>query len=157
VVINNLGGNKLDYYLHRKIEYAADGCEGDTRKSTVTVTLTNTAPAQGLPEYVTTLAGGTSNYPVQVPVGTNVTSVTLLATPNSRLTSAVVDGEKATVFPGMERGHPTYEAQVYVKPGQTLEVKYLLTEPTAPGRLRVPVQPLIDQIEPNISAPECAG
>ena len=43
VVINNLGGNKLDYYLKRKIEYAADGCDGETRKSTVTVRLTNTA------------------------------------------------------------------------------------------------------------------
>ena len=31
VVINNLGGNKLDYYLKRKIEYAADGCAGETR------------------------------------------------------------------------------------------------------------------------------
>ena len=44
VVINNLGGNKMDYYLTRQIEYAADGCDGDTRTSTVTIRLTNTAP-----------------------------------------------------------------------------------------------------------------
>ena len=42
VVINNLGGNKLDYYLKSKIEYAADGCDGEKRMSTVTVRLTNT-------------------------------------------------------------------------------------------------------------------
>jgi hypothetical protein len=28
VVINNLGGNKLDYYLTRHIEYSAGGCDG---------------------------------------------------------------------------------------------------------------------------------
>jgi hypothetical protein len=156
VVINNLGGDKLDYYLRRKIEYAADGCDGQTRKSTITVTLTNTAPAGGLPDYVTSLQGGTSNYPLPVPVGTNVTSVTLLATPGSRLSSAVVDGEKATVFPGVERGHPTYEVQVYVKPGQTLEVKYLLTEPATDGIPVVPVQPLADDAARVVAVPECS-
>ena len=29
VVINNLGGNKIDYYLTETIEYAADGCDGE--------------------------------------------------------------------------------------------------------------------------------
>ena len=52
VVINNLGGNKLDYYLRREIEYAADGCDGETRKSTVTIRLENTAPDKSLPDYV---------------------------------------------------------------------------------------------------------
>ena len=52
VVINNLGGNKLDYYLTREIEYSADDCDGPTRKSVVTVRLTNNAPADGLPDYV---------------------------------------------------------------------------------------------------------
>ena len=52
VVINNLGGNKLDYYLTREIEYSAGGCDGPTRKSTVIVRLTNNSPADGLPDYV---------------------------------------------------------------------------------------------------------
>ena len=43
VVINNLGGNKMDYYLKRQIEYSAEAVN-ETRKSTVTVRLTNTAP-----------------------------------------------------------------------------------------------------------------
>ena len=37
VIVNNLGGNKLDYYLTRQIEYIAGDCEADTRKSIVTV------------------------------------------------------------------------------------------------------------------------
>ena len=42
VVINNLAGNKMDYYLKREIEYVADGCDSDMRNSTITVRLTNT-------------------------------------------------------------------------------------------------------------------
>src|SRR4051812_43167093 len=42
VVINNLGGNKLDYYLRRgEIAYSAGKCVGTTRQSVVTVRLTN--------------------------------------------------------------------------------------------------------------------
>ena len=43
VVINNHGGNKMDYYLRREIDYSAADCASDTRKSTVTVRLTNAA------------------------------------------------------------------------------------------------------------------
>ncbi len=58
VVINNLGGNKLDYYLKSEIEYAADGCDGEKRMSTVTIRLTNTLQdARPLPDYVAAPGG----------------------------------------------------------------------------------------------------
>lgn len=156
VIVNNLGGNKLDYYLRRTIEYAADGCDGETRKSTVTVKLTNNAPDRGLPDYVAGSGGVLPDYPIQVPAGTNKASVALLATNNAELVSAIVNGEKAVVFPGMDRGHPVYEVQLDIAPGQTLEVKFLLEEPTTPGAPRVPVQPLIDNVTPVVSVPECS-
>ena len=68
--------------------------------------------------------------------------------------SAIVNGEKAVVFPGMGRGHPVYEVQLNIDPGRTLEVKYLLKEPTAPGAPRVPVQPLVDDVTPVVSVPD---
>ena len=52
VVINNLAGNKMDYYLKREIEYVADGCDSDMRNSTITVRLTNTVGDMQLPDYV---------------------------------------------------------------------------------------------------------
>ena len=52
VIVNNLAGNKMDYYLEREIEYVADGCDGDMRNSTITVRLTNTATDRPLPDYV---------------------------------------------------------------------------------------------------------
>ncbi len=84
IVINNLGGNKLDYYLRREIEYAADGCRGDTRESTVTVRLSNTAPDAPLPEYVASIGGLPPGLATNIPPGTNVTSVSLVATTGAK-------------------------------------------------------------------------
>jgi hypothetical protein len=67
-VVNNLGGNKLDYYLSRHIEYSAGPCDATTRKSIVTVRLTNKASADGLPDYV---ARTSNTLPFEVPKGTN--------------------------------------------------------------------------------------
>ncbi len=47
VVINNGGGNKLDYYLARDVTYTS-ACPGPDPTATVTIKLTNTAPATGL-------------------------------------------------------------------------------------------------------------
>ena len=157
VVINNLGGNKLDYYLKRKIEYAADGCDGETRKSTVTVRLTNAAPDKPLPDYVASSAGLLPEIPIKVPSGTMVSSVRLLATKDAKLVSALANGQRVPVFTGTERGHPTFEVQVAIPPGQTGELSFHLSEPTSPGAPRVPIQPLLDNVTPVVSVPECSG
>lgn len=157
VVINNLGGNKLDYYLKRQIEYAADGCDGKTRKSTVTIRLTNTAPDGPLPDYVAGAAGLPSGLPIHVPTGTSLSSVDLLATTNAQLVSARANGKRVPVYTGSERGHPIFELQVPITPGQTVELSFMLTEPTSPGAPRVPIQPLLDEVTPVVSVPECTG
>jgi len=157
VVINNLGGNKLDYYLRRQIEYTADGCDGDTRRSTVTVRLTNTAPTDvPLPDYVAATTSLPPGYP-PVPDGTSYSSVSLVATKGAKLVRAIVNNDKTVVFAGSERGHPIYEVQLPLAPGQTAEVRFMLTEPTAPGSARVPIQPLLDDVEPVVAVPECAS
>ena len=52
LVVNNYSGSKLDYYLDRTLDYRRSCPAGDgTTTSTITVTLTNTAP-KGLPAYV---------------------------------------------------------------------------------------------------------
>jgi hypothetical protein len=153
VVINNLGGNKLDYYLTRHIEYTAGACDGKTRKSIVTVRLTNNVPADGLPDYVV----GNHEIPVDVPSGTNLSWVTLLATSKAELTKATVDGEQLTILVDAERGHPVFHAQLAIEPGRTVELRYELTEPTSPGAPRVPIQPLLDNVAPVVSVPQCPG
>jgi hypothetical protein len=158
VVINNLGGNKMDYYLEREIEYVADGCDGETRMSTVTVRLTNSAePDAQLPDYVAGTLGLFEGVPFQVPSGTMVTSVRLLATENASLVSVLANGERIPVTVGSERGHPTFEAQVLIPPGQSGELSFRLSEPTSAGEPRVPIQPLVDTVTPVVSVPECAA
>jgi hypothetical protein len=158
VVINNLGGNKLDYYLESKIEYAADGCQSEKRMSTVTVRLTNTLQdLRPLPGYMTAPNGQPPGIQASVPNGTMVSSVRLLATTGATLVSALADGQRVTVFPGTERGHPSFEVQIAIPPGQSGELSFHLSEPTSPGAPRVPIQPLLDASPPGISVPECSG
>lgn len=156
VVINNLGGNKLDYYLRREIEYVADGCDGESRMSTVTVRLKNDLPNDpNIPDYILGTAGLLPEIPLNLSRGTMVTSVRLLATSGAKLQSALANGERAPVISGTERGHPTFEVQVIIPPGQSGELTFRLSEPTSPGEARVPVQPLVDTVTPVVSVPEC--
>ncbi|WP_159232339.1 DUF4012 domain-containing protein [Mycolicibacterium vanbaalenii] len=155
VVINNLGGNKLDYYLKTQIEYAADECEGETRASTVTVKLTNTAP-EDLPDYVAGTEGLSPDLRIAVPKGTNITSVRLFATEGAELSSAILNGERVPAIVNTERGHPVFEVQVIIPPGQSADISFQLSEPTTPGSPQVPVQPLVDTVNPVVSVPVCS-
>ena len=156
VVINNLGGNKMDYYLDRQIEYVADGCDGDRRQSTVTIRLTNTLKdATGLPDYVAGRLGFHPEIAANIPRGTMLTSVRLLTTKGANVTSVLVNGQRTRVFGATERGHPSFESQVAIPPGETVELVFRLIEPTSPGDARVPVQPLADGVVPKVSVPTC--
>lgn len=156
VVINNIAGNKLDYYLTRQIEYIAGACDAETRKSVVTVRLVNNVPDQPLPDYVAGTSG-LGGFQVDVPKNSNITSVTLLATKGSMLSGVFVNGAKTRAFGGSDRGHPIYQVQLALLPGSPVVVRWELSEPTAPGAARVPVQPLRDEVIPKVSVPECTG
>lgn len=156
VVINNLGGNKLDYYLKTQIEYAADECRGDTRASTVTVKLTNAVPNEPLPDYVAGAAGLSPELGFTVPQGTNVISVRLFATNGSELSSAILNGQRVPAIHHNERGHPVFEVQVIITAGQTADIMFQLSEPTVPGTPRAPSQPLVETVVPKVMVPECS-
>jgi len=158
VVINNFGGNKMDYYLKRDIEYAADGCDGDMRNSTVTVRLTNTASdTTTLPDTLAGSMGLPSDLPFTVPPGTMVTSVRVLVTKGAKLIGLTSNGQRTSAIAKVERGHPTFEVQVVIPPGQSGELIFQLSEPTSSGTPRVPIQPLIDHFDPEVSVPACSG
>ncbi len=155
LVVNNLAGNKMDYYLKREIDYAADGCDGDIRNSTVTVRLTNTSSGVDIPEYVGGSLGLSENFPIKLLSGSMLTSVRLVATQGAELKGVTSGGKAVSAVVHTERGHPTFEVQVVIPPGQSGELVFRLTEPTATGAPRVPVQPLIDNVTPRVSVPAC--
>ncbi|TGD85708.1 DUF4012 domain-containing protein [Mycolicibacterium sp. CH28] len=159
VVLNNLGGNKLDYYLDRHIEYVATGCYGGTRRSTVTVRLTNTvSDPESLPDNVAGRLGFSPKHGAGlIPKGTMFSSVRLLATKGARLISVTANGSEIVIYNNTERGHPSFEAQAVIPAGQTEEFVFHLSEPTVPGAPRVPIQPLVGPISTKVSVPQCAG
>lgn len=68
-----------------------------------------------------------------------------------------IDDSSASAIVQRERGHPTFEVQLAIPPGKTAELVFRISEPTAPGAARVPIQPLIDAVSPRISVPTCSG
>lgn len=157
IVLNNLGGNKLDYYLKTEIEYNAEACTGSTRGSKVRITLTNALPDRPLPDYVTDPAGLSPELKLQAPRGTNFTSVRLFATKGANLSSVTLNGEKVPAILSAERGHPVFEVQVALPPEQTADITFEMSEPTASGVARVPSQPLISSVTPRVTVPVCSG
>jgi hypothetical protein len=117
--------------------------------------LTNAAP-DGLPDYVAT-AGGYKTFEAYFPRGTNFAAVSLLATKGATLAAVVAKNEKVPFYVGKERGHPVFQVQVGVPPGKSIELNFLLNEPTSPGAPRVPVQPLVEKVTPIVSVPTCGG
>lgn len=155
VVVNNLGGNKLDYYLRSKVEYTAEACVGDTRASTVNVTMTNATPNEPLPEYVAAAAGVSPDLLIEVPFGTNLSSVRLFATKDAQLAKVLLNGQDVPAIVNTERGRPVFEVQVVLPPGQTADISFELSEPTSPGAPRVPSQPLLESVVPKVTVPVC--
>ncbi|MET4046808.1 MULTISPECIES: DUF4012 domain-containing protein [unclassified Rhodococcus (in: high G+C Gram-positive bacteria)] len=150
VIVNNAGGNKLDYYLTRDISYTAESCTGPTRKSTVTATLTNTVVSDGLTQYVA------STFQPGVPYGTNESIAYLYGTQGAKFTGMKVDGVNAfSVQKGTELGRPVQAAYVTIPPGESSTVTWELEEPSVSGEATVPVQPLVDTPTISIDLPQC--
>ncbi|MHA3704368.1 DUF4012 domain-containing protein [Jatrophihabitans sp. YIM 134969] len=150
VVLDQAQPTKLDYYLDGSMAWARSGC-GDRRDVTVTVTLRNSAPASGLPVYVTGLPGTTTG-----PAGTNVLMLDYLATTGSRLLGATVDGRPAYVESATQAGHPAWRFEVAIAPGATSTVVLRLHEPAAAGGTPIVLrQPLVHPLEVTTSDSSC--
>ncbi len=137
--IVNDGGNKLDYYLDRSLTWQRTGC-GASRQVTVTIKLSNNAPAIGLPPYVT-LRSDSRSYPVKR--GDNRLEVGYFATRGATMSGVTVDRHPATAGIGSERGHPVYTVDLELPRGTSRTVVLRLNEPSGPGEPTVLRQPLV--------------
>jgi hypothetical protein len=92
VTTSNAAGSKIDLFLRRSLDYDVDWDPSTGRLSaTATITLTNEAPATGLPDYVIGNVLGRRGIEERLPAGWNKSFVTLY-TPWDHL-SATLDGE----------------------------------------------------------------
>lgn len=150
--INNGAGDKLDYYLKRSVSWERTGC-GDSRPVTVTITLTNGAPASGLPPYVTTRSDRPT-YPT-VP-GQNRVVVDYVATIGAQLVGAEVDGQATGAAVFDEEGHPTFRTILELTPGQTRTFTLSLTEPAGDAPLTVVKQPGVLPVQVDVTDRSCS-
>lgn len=117
VVNQNAAPNKVDFYLRREIGYRATivpGRDGALVRGTITVTLTNDAPGEGLPSYVIG-----PNAPGRAP-GENYSYMSVY-TPHV-VTGAAVDGDPLNLETGREFDRQVYSAYVSVPAGASRTV-----------------------------------
>lgn len=126
VVVNNAAATKLDYYLERSLKWAPGPCAADKRSITATVTLTNRAPASGLPPYVTDRL----DHPAyRTQPGDNRVLVSYYASAGAQLTRATLDDRRVLTGVGKERGHPVYTFSLELPRGATRTLVLHLIEP----------------------------
>jgi Protein of unknown function (DUF4012) len=137
LVLLNGGGDKLDYYLERSLDYRVTSCTPQLRSVRVSFTLTNLAPKSGLPAYVTVR----SDHRI-VPVGQSRVFADLFLAHGAVLKTWNLDGKRITARLSTERGHSVVEFDLELPPGQSRTVTASITEPQSQRSLVIPVQPL---------------
>jgi Protein of unknown function (DUF4012) len=135
VTTANAGGSKIDLFLHRTEQYSVrwDPETGQV-SSTLKVTLENTAPAGGLPNYVI------GNL-VGLPRGTNRSFVSIYSPFD--LAASRVGGQPAPVQSELEADYHVYSTFVDIPPGASVDIELDLTG-SLEGRdyrLEMPAQP----------------
>lgn len=100
VVNNNANGNKIDSFLERTIAYQADFDPSTGQvDSTMAITLNNTAPTTGFPDYVI-------DNLIGLPAGSNRTLLSVYSP--LELTGVTIDGEFAEASIQTEAGWNVY-------------------------------------------------
>ncbi|MDQ1395125.1 MAG: hypothetical protein QOG64_384 [Acidimicrobiaceae bacterium] len=153
VVTLNEGGNKIDWFLKRAMDYRVhlDPRTGEVN-ATLDVRLQNLAPATGLPDYV---IGDLSGPPR--PVGTSALFLSLY-TPLS-VTAATLDGGKLFIESDTELGRHVFSKDVLVPAGATVTMHFDLhgsVDPNRDYRVDVLRQPTItpDDLSLSVSVPK---
>ena len=157
VVTQNYGGNKIDWFLERSIDFDAewDPAEG-TVSGSIVVGLHNGAPADGLPHSIIGWGGDVSAGNIPVSDGENLMLTTLYST--FPVTEVTVDGEVVDHRRGRELGHETATFFVRVPPGGRREVRAAFAGTAAPGArhvIRLLRQPMVnpDEVSVSLTAP----
>lgn len=147
VTTSNASGSKIDLFLERSLRYDLGWNPSDGQVSgTITATLTNTAPAAGLPEYVIGSA-------IDLPPGTNRSFVSIYSL--HEVTEARVDGQPTVVTSEEEAGHNVYSTFVTIPSGESATVELDVTGRIEGDRYRLDLaqQPLVtpEQAEVNVT------
>ncbi len=137
--VANTGESKIDLYLERDVDARIETDEAGNRRLVADVTLTNTAPADGLPRYV--IGNG-----FDLPVGSSSLFVSFYGPPT--LETITRNGESIGVTPLSEAGWMAYGTDVMLVSGESVEYHLEFALPPAGAQadeLVEWVQPLADR------------
>ncbi|CAN5528357.1 hypothetical protein BH20ACT2_BH20ACT2_15360 [soil metagenome] len=149
VTNTNASGNKIDLFLERSLAYDVrwDPATGSVA-ATATVTLTNTAPADGLPNYlIGNVVGNTSVTGEDLPPGTNRTYLSIYSP--WLLEEARVNGRSTAVESQVELGRRVYATFLTLPPGGTVTVELDLR-----GGLRAGAPYVLDLDDSHLIEPD---
>jgi hypothetical protein len=133
IVTNNSSGNKIESFLERTIEYLpVSNQQTGQVAAKMKISLTNTAPTTGYPEYVI------GNI-IDEPVGTN----RMLLDVYTRLgvDSVTLDGEDFAPYTLPELGYSVVTAQLTIPAGETAVLELELSGNILPGGYELVYRP----------------
>ena len=138
VTVTNAAGNKIDSFLERRAGYDSSTDSGETT-ATLRVELTNTAPTEGYPAYVT-------GNRIGAPVGTSRLYVSFYSP--LALTGVTLDGEATGLAVGQEEGWNVYSRFVDIPSDGTVTFELELAGTVAnPDELVTWEQPMASPLE----------
>jgi hypothetical protein len=149
-VVSNVLGNKMDYYLQRTVTYNPPACGRGAR---ITITLTNTGPASGLPTEVASQFHPADRHYGE---GTDVDRTSVYIDGSSVFDSASVDGKQTFLEQGFEEGLTVLTTQLVMKPGASSTLVIDLSKRGASKAApRFVVQPLVIPQESRVLPQQC--
>jgi hypothetical protein len=137
MIVNNAAAGKLDFYLARSLAYLRTGC-GTHRDVIVTMSLSNNAPASGLPTYVT---GRADRPPPEARPGDTHELLDYYATKGALLQSVTLDGKPSTASVETTLDHAVFRLDLELPRGTTQTIVLHLDEPAAKGTPQIWRQP----------------
>jgi len=150
VSLDNAIGNKTDYWLGRDVRWSSS-CTPTGRRTTLSVTLHDGAPASGLPDYV----GGAEGVAGTHAAGTDQLLVSLMGSTGARLVSLTRDGAPAVAPQSAERGHPVWASYVTLAPGGSSTLVATWDEPRGGPVHPLGLSPLVVAPRVTVQVPRC--
>lgn len=127
LVSQNLGENKMDYYVTRKLEYTGVISDDGSLEAEAQITLTNTAPAGALPFYV-----GGARSRIQLPAGSSRSFVSLFVPARARVSGVTLAGVPTAEFENsLEQGKRRLAGVIELAPGATQKLAFRYVVPRA--------------------------
>lgn len=143
VILNNAAAGKLDYYLARTLNYSRTGC-GSQSDVVATITLTNSAPAAGLPMYVT---GRADKAPHGAKPGDSRVLLDYYASRGAQLESVTRNGAPSTASVQTTLDHAVFRLDLELPRGTTQTIVLHLREPAGRGSPLIWRQPGVTTLD----------